>query len=126
MIVIFFHSSEDEGCTVSSGTRGKQDADLSSEDEFEKEMNSEAMATLRLMLSPTAAAQAAKGHVTRATPTTTSANKPQTGKSSRALARARQRRSSAEQPKKAVRFSEDVKTDDAMDEGTSTGLTSDY
>ena len=125
MIVIFFHSSEDEGCTVSSGTRGKQDADLSSEDEFEKEMNSEAMATLQLMLSPTAAAQAAKGHVTRATPTT-SANKPQTGKSSRALARARQRRSSTEQPRKTVRFSEDVKTDDGMEEGTSTGLISGY
>lgn len=110
---------------MSGGARGKQDADLSSEDEFEKEMNSEAMATLRLMLSPTAAAQAAKGHVIRATPTT-SANKPQTGKSSRALARARQRRSSAEQPKKTVRFSEDLKTDDGMEEGTSTGLISDY
>lgn len=120
MKIIFLHSSEDEGCTVSSGTRGKRDADLSSEDEFEKEMNSEAMATLQLMLSPTAAAQAAKGHVTRATPIT-SANKPRTGKSSRALAKARQRRSSTEQQKKTVRFSGDVKTDDIMEEGTSTG-----
>lgn len=125
--IIFFHSSEDEGCTVSSGTRGKRDAHLSSEDEFEKEMNSEAMVTLQLMLSPTAAAQAAKGHVTRATPTTSdgATNKPQTGKTNRARARARQRRSSADQRKKMVRFSGDVKTDDVMEEGASAGLLSD-
>ena len=124
--MIFFHSSEDEACTVSSRIRGKQAADLSSEDEFEKEMDSEAMATLRLMVSPTAAAQAAKGHVTRATPTGSGSatNKPQTGRSSRALARARQRRSSAEQQRKTVRFSGDVKTDDVMEEGASTGLIS--
>ena len=107
-----------------SGIHGKRDADLSSEDEFEKEMDSEAMATLRLMVSPTAAAQAAKGHVTRATPTAcgSTTSKAQTGKSSRALARARQRRSSSEQQRKMVRFSGDVKTDDVMEEGASTGF----
>ena len=111
---------------MSSGIRGKRDADLSSEDEFEKEMDSEAMATLRLMVSPTAAAQAAKGHVARATPTASGSatDKPQTGRSSRALARARQRRSSTEQQRKTVRFSGDVKTEDVMEEGASTGLIS--
>lgn len=108
---------------MGGGVRGKRDADLSSEDEFEKAMDSEAMATLRLMVSPTAAAQAAKGHVIRATPDVsgTTTNKPQTGKTSKALARARQRRSSTEQQRKMVRFSGDVKTDD-MEEGTRTGL----
>lgn len=110
---------------MSSRLRGKQDADLSSEDEFEKEMDSEAMATLRLMLSPTAAAVAAKGHVTRTTPTniasdSATTSKPQTGNTSRALARARQRRKSAEQQKKTVRFSKDVQTVDVMEEEAST------
>lgn len=123
IVVIFFHSSEDESCTVSGGVRGKCNADLSSEDEFEKEMDSEAMATLRLMVSPTAAAQAAKGHVIRATPSVsgTTTSKRQRGEANRDLARARQQRSSTDQQRKMVRFSEDVKTDD-MEEGTNTGL----
>ena len=87
-------------------------------------MDSEAMATLRLMLSPTAAAVAAKGHVTRTTPTSiasdSTTSKPQTGNTSRALARARQRRKSAEQQKKTVRFSKDVQTVDVMEEEAST------
>lgn len=111
---------------MSSGAHGKRIANLSSEDEFEKEMDSEAMATLQLMVSPTAAAQAARGHMTKATPTasdSTTTSKPRTGKTSRVLARARQRRSSAEQQqqRKTVRFSGDVKTDDVMEEGASTG-----
>ena len=77
------------------------------------------------MVSPTAAAQAAKGHVTRTTSTIacTTTDKPLTAKTrAQARARARQRRSSAEQKRKMVRFSADTKTED-MEEGTSTGLT---
>ena len=117
----FLYSSEDEGCTVNGSGRvsEKQDADLSGEDEFEKEMDSEAIATLRLMVSPTAAAQAAKSHVTRATPL--AIDKPLTAKPSRALAKARQRRGSNEQQRKTVTFAADANTED-MDNGPRAGL----
>ena len=60
MTVTIVSSSEDEGCTLSSLTRGvggvghhhhRQD-DHSSEDEFEKEMAGEVRSALELMVSP--------------------------------------------------------------------------
>ena len=51
LILLFSCSSEDEGCSRQQQAHNLHE---SSEDEFEKEMDSEIMSTLELMVSPTA------------------------------------------------------------------------
>ena len=117
-------SSDDEGCHLSSacGTTINDipwNEDPSSEEEFEKEVDSEALATLEQIVSPTAAvAEPLGGHMTS---DVSSSNVESEAWSSRQQqSRRRRRRSSGAEQKKVVRFSNSV--DDRGKEGPNEGL----
>ena len=111
IIALLFHSSGDEGSgynrnsSIACGAGKQCSADLSSEDEFEKEMDSEALATLKLMVSPTAAAEASKSHTIRPFPAGTADNIATRRKTKAQTRRVRQRKHSGDQ-RKTVRFAE--------------------
>lgn len=112
IIALLFHSSGDDGCcynrdsSITCGASKQCSADLSSEDEFEKVMDSEALATLKLMVSPTAAAEASKSHTIRSFAAGPSDSNSATGRKTKAqIGRVRQRKRSSDQ-RKTVRFAE--------------------
>lgn len=107
---------------------------MSSEDEFEKEMDSEALATLKLMVSPTAAAEAVRGHVTRTTSTSSGGGGRDDTvvvtrdgkKKARASGRVSRRRRGSTEQGKTVRFALESKTEDELSGGGRTGKGSSY